>query len=777
MPTQSRAHGTRLVAPMLICRCLAIAAACLLPAACYSADDPFAAIRPTVEAAIARGDLPGAVVAVLHDGKVIYREAFGQRAIKPEAETMTVDTMFDMASLTKPIATATSVMQLVEGGKLKLDEKVAACWPAFAANGKEQITIENLLLHTSGLIADNPISDYADGREKALERICQLKPQSSPGAKFTYSDVNFIVLGKLVERVSGMSLTAFSQQNVFDPIGMTRTQFLPPESMRPICAPTEKRDDRWMRGEVHDPRAYALGGVAGHAGLFSTADDVLLYARMILDGGMGSSGKRVLKPETVKLMTSPRAVPRGQRALGWDVDTSYSKNRGDLFPKGKSYGHTGFTGTSIWIDPASKTAVVFLSNRVHPDGKGNVVRVRGQVATIVARAVGYQEAHGRAPVSLSGCLTGIDVLEKENFAPLKGKHVGLVTNHTGQDRMGRATLDLLHEADGVNLVALFSPEHGIRGAVDENVRDTKDEKTGLPVYSLYGPRRKPSADLLKGIDTLVYDIQDVGCRYYTYISTLGLILEAGAENKIKVIVLDRPNPIGGAEVAGPVRDEAMESSFVAWHALPLRHGLTVGELARLFQDERHIAVDLQIVKCEGWHRADYYDKTLLPWVNPSPNMRSLTQALLYPGIGLLEATNISVGRGTDQPFEWIGAPWLDGARLAAALAEHKLAGARFVPVSRTPASSVHAKTACDGIQIIVDDWARFEPVNTGISIAVELRRLYPNDWKIDRYNRLLGHAATFEGIKAGKSAEELERDWQGDLDAFKVRRQKYLLYK
>jgi uncharacterized protein YbbC (DUF1343 family) len=254
-------------------------------------------------------------------------------------------------------------------------------------------------------------------------------------------------------------------------------------------------------------------------------------------------------------------------------------------------------------------------------------------------------------------------------------------------------------------------------------------------------------------------------------------LEAGAENKIKVIVLDRPNPIGGAEVAGPVRDEAMESSFVAWHALPLRHGLTVGELARLFQDERHIAVDLQIVKCEGWHRADYYDKTLLPWVNPSPNMRSLTQALLYPGIGLLEATNISVGRGTDQPFEWIGAPWLDGARLAAALAEHKLAGARFVPVSRTPASSVHAKTACDGIQIIVDDWARFEPVNTGISIAVELRRLYPNDWKIDRYNRLLGHAATFEGIKAGKSAEELERDWQGDLDAFKVRRQKYLLYK
>ena len=328
----------------------------------------------------------------------------------------------------------------------------------------------------------------------------------------------------------------------------------------------------------------------------------------------------------------------------------------------------------------------------------------------------------------------------------------------------------------MKLIALFSPEHGIRGAVDENVGDTKDEKTGLPVYSLYGPRRKPTVDLLKGIDTLVYDIQDVGCRYYTYISTLGLILEAGAENNIKVIVLDRPNPIGGVEVAGPIRDASSESSFVAWHRLPLRHGLTVGELAKLFQDERKIGVHLEVVKCEGWHRADFYDKTDLPWINPSPNMRSLTQALLYPGIGLLETTNISVGRGTDQPFEWIGAPWMDGVRLAAALAERKLPGVRFVPVSRTPSSSTHAEKECGGIQIIVDDWATFEPVHTGIAIAVELHRLFPTEWKTDRYNRLLANVATFEGLKAGKSSEELERGWQSDLEAFKARRRKYLLY-
>ncbi len=760
---------------MRIPRFLAVTACCLLPAVGFAADDPYAAIRPAVEAAVGRGELPGAVVAVLHDGRTVYREAFGQRAVRPQPEPMTADTVFDMASLTKPIATATSVMVLIEQGKLKLDEKAATYWPEFGANGKDTVTVENLLLHTSGLIADNPLSDYAGGRDKALEHICQLGLKSAPGEKFTYSDVNFIVLGELVGRVGGMRLDAFARTFVFEPLGMAHTGFRPAEAVRANCAPTEQRDGHWMRGEVHDPRAYALGGVAGHAGLFSTADDVLLYARMILDGGRSITGRRVLKHETVKLMTTPRPVPGGRRALGWDVDTGYSRNRGELFPKGSSFGHTGFTGTSLWIDPATKTAVVFLSNRVHPDGKGNVTRLRGQVATIVAEAVGYK-AHPSHRVGSDGTVTGIDVLEREQFARLKGRKVGLVTNHTGRDRDGHATIDLLHQADGVHLVALFSPEHGIRGALDERVGDTKDEKTGLPVYSLYGPRRKPTKELLQGIDTLVYDIQDVGCRYYTYISTLGLVLEAGAEHKVKVVVLDRPNPIGGVAVAGPVRDVDAESSFVAWHPLPLRHGLTVGELARLFKDERHLDVELEVVKCEGWHRADFYDKTLLPWVNPSPNMRSLTQALLYPGIGLLETTNVSVGRGTDQPFEWIGAPWLDGRRLAAALAERRLPGVRFVPVSRTPSSSTHAKKECGGVQIIVDDWAAFEPVHTGLTIAVELRRLYPTDWAVDRYNRLLVHRATFEGLKAGKSAEELERGWQAELDAFKARRQKYLLY-
>jgi uncharacterized protein YbbC (DUF1343 family) len=327
----------------------------------------------------------------------------------------------------------------------------------------------------------------------------------------------------------------------------------------------------------------------------------------------------------------------------------------------------------------------------------------------------------------------------------------------------------------VKLVALFSPEHGIRGALDEKVSDSKDEKTGLPVYSLYGARRKPTADTLQGIDTLVFDIQDIGCRFYTYSSTLGLILEAAAEHKLRAVVLDRPNPIGGVAVAGPVLDPGRES-FVAYHRLPVRHGLTVGELAGLYNVERKIGADLEVVRVQGWRRGDFYDRTLLPWINPSPNMRSLTEALLYPGIGLLETTNVSVGRGTDRPFEWVGAPWIDGRRLAQALAGHDLPGIRFVPLRLTPTGSVHKGQACGGVNFIVDDWNRFEPLRTGLTVAYELRRLYPKEWQTERFNVLLGHQATWEGLRNGATPQQLEEGWRKDLEQYQELRRRYLLY-
>jgi uncharacterized protein YbbC (DUF1343 family) len=370
---------------------------------------------------------------------------------------------------------------------------------------------------------------------------------------------------------------------------------------------------------------------------------------------------------------------------------------------------------------------------------------------------------------------GIDVLAAEGFARLKGRRVGLVTNHTGRGADGTPTIDLLFKAEGVKLVALFSPEHGIRGELDEKVGDSVDAKTGLPVYSLYGERRKPTADTLKGIDTLVYDIQDIGCRFYTYISTLGLVLESAKEHRLRVVVLDRPNPIGGVAVEGPVRDPD-RGSFVAYHELPVRHGMTVGELATLFNAELGLGVELDVVKVTGWRRGDLFDRTGLTWRNPSPNMRHLTAALLYPGIGLLETTNVSVGRGTERPFEWIGAPWIDGRKLAAELNRRNLPGVRFVPVSRTPVSSTHKGMECGGVDIIAIDWSAVRPVRLGLEVAAVLRVLYPKDWQTKNYDRLLVHKATYDGLLAGTAVADLERAWGPGLEAFRKRRAAALLY-
>jgi uncharacterized protein YbbC (DUF1343 family)/CubicO group peptidase (beta-lactamase class C family) len=743
-----------------------------------------ARIDGVVQQAIAQGDMPGAVVLIVHRGQAVFRRAYGLRSKQPVQTPMTTDTVFDLASLTKPIATATSIMILVEQGKLRFSDRVAQYLPAFKQNGKGSITVEQLLLHTSGLIADNPLADYREGKAKSLERIYELKPVAEPGSRFRYSDLGYIVLGELVSQVAGMPLDVFAHKHIFGPLGMVDTGFRPQGKQKERAAPANLREGHWILGEVHDPRAFALGGVAGHAGLFSTADDLAIYAQMLLSGGE-YKGQRILSPLAVRAMTTPRPVPGGLRSYGWDIDTSYSFNRGELFPRGQGFGHTGFTGTSLWIDPGSQTAVIFLSNRLHPDGKGNVKQVRNQVATIAAAALCNgqpSESEGKSTTSpphhlttTAGTLTGIDMLENEGFRRLEGRRIGLVTNHTGVDRHGRTTIDLLHTAAGVTLVALFSPEHGIRGTAEEKVADSQDAKTGLPIYSLYGERRKPAAENLQRIDTLVFDIQDAGCRFYTYISTLGYVLETAAKHKLRVVVLDRPNPIGGLAVEGPVLDPGRES-FIAFHALPIRHGMTVGELARLFNAERKIGADLEVVPMQGWDRGDLYDRTGLHWINPSPNLRSLTEALLYPGIGLLETTNLSVGRGTDRPFEWVGAPWLDGQCLAAALAQESLPGVRFLPLRLTPVASVYKGKSCDGVQIIVDDWARFQPLPTGLALASVLHKRYPDTWQSERYDELLRHRATWEGIQRGVPWRELVKSWEPELRRFSEVRRRYLIY-
>jgi len=775
-----------------------------------SAESPagFAPIATLVEAAVARGELPGAVVLVGRGDAVLYHRAIGRRAVAPAPEPMTEDTIFDLASLTKVVATTTSVMKLVEEGRIRLNDPVSQFEPGFGKYGKNGITIRHLLTHTSGLRPDLELEIEFHGADEAIRRAIEEVPTAPPGERFVYSDINFFLLGDIVGRVSEERLDRYARAHVFEPLGMRETSFLPPDSWRPRIAPTEACEARawpcgtpgaaFLRGVVHDPTARRMDGVAGHAGLFSTAADLSRFCRMLLGGGR-LGGARILAPATVARMTSPSTPPdlRAVRGLGWDIDSSYSSNRGELFPIG-SYGHTGFTGTSLWLDPSTSSYVVFLSNRVHPDGKGDVTALRGRVATVAAAALMSPDdvARNRAaerltfrsqapepaarPMDRSArrqpTLVGIDVLAAEQFARLRGKRVGLLTNQTGRSSTAESTIDLLAHAPGVTLAALFSPEHGIRGELDEKVDSSRDEKTGLPIYSLYGATLRPTDTMLAGLDAIVVDLQDIGARFYTYPATVAYVLEEAARRRLSVIVLDRPNPIDGFDVEGPNQDAAA-IGFNGYLPMPIRHGLTLGELARLFNGEKRIGADLTVVPLRDWRRDDWFDDTGLAWENPSPNMRSLTAATIYPGVGAIEGTNLSVGRGTDTPFERIGAPWIDGRALAAALNARAVPGVHFYPISFTPAKGAKlGGQLCHGVAIVVTDRDRVRPVRVGVEIASALARLNGSSFALDDAARLLGSRATIGKIRAGEDPAAIAASWAADEAAWRATRAPYLLY-
>ncbi len=734
-----------------------------------------AEVREAIEAAIAAGDLPGAVVGFWHNGEWLVRDVYGHRAMDKDPELMTLDTIFDMASITKPVSTATSIAILAERGKVDIEAPVKAYIPEFTGEGRDAVLVKHLLRHTAGLIPDNAIQDYQSGIENAWKNLFAVKIQSTPGTKFVYSDVCFQLLGKIVENASGQPLNEFAKLNIFDPLGMKDSGYLPAETLRPRIAPTEPRDGVMLRGVVHDPRAALMGGVAGHAGLFSTLDDISRYAQMMLAGG-SIQGVQIMKPETVLKLTAPHLVETRadfgaiSRTNGFDHHSSYSYNSGDVLSTA-AFGHGGFTGTVLWIDPARNCFFVFLSNRLHPDGKGNVNRLAGKVAkTVVERCL--PSLPTRDP--LAPMMLGVDVLRESQYRCLRGKRVGLVSNHTGRTSDGIATVELLRRAEGVQLVALFSPEHGFEGLLDEaGIKDSTANE--LPIYSLYGKTRRPTAEQLANLDCLVYDIQDIGCRFYTYISTMKECMLAAAEHGKQLIILDRPNPIGGVVVAGSMVDPGRES-FVACHNLPVQHGMTVGELALLFRKELNLKVDLQIVPVRHWERDQTLDRTGQVWVDPSPNMRSLLAARLYPGIGLLETTNISVGRGTDRPFEWIGAPWIDGRKLAVWLNDQNLPGLRCIPRTVTPNASKFANEACQGVQFVVTEVNAIEPLKVGLTLATGLRKLYPDQWKAASADTLLVNAKMRDAIVAGADVKELDAIYASELDAFKQRRLSVLIY-
>ncbi len=774
---------------------LALVVLCDFSAAQETQSPRLGVLDSILQTSIQNHEIPGAVLLVSHDGHVIYRKAFGDRSLEPTRAPMTVDTIFDIASLTKVVATTTAVMQLVDGGKVRLNDPVVKYIPEFGQNGKSDITVRDLLTHHSGLPPDLDLSHPWAGRDVGYNMAFAVTPISPPETRFVYSDINFIVLGALVERVSGVPLDSYCAQNVFAPLGMSHTRFRPPAEWLPQIAPTEY-DERgqMLHGIVHDPTSRRMGGVAGHAGIFSTADDLAKFAQALLDGGP------VLSPLAIIKMTTPQQPPTltALRGLGWDIDSPLSSNRGELLPVG-SFGHTGWTGTSLWIDQTTHTFIILLTNAVHPRGRGSAISLRAKVATAVAATIpltvaeqealrwksitGYNEAmtaqHHLAERN-GTVLAGIDVLESQGFAPLQGKRVGVLTNQTGVDSAGHRTIDVLAHASGVQLTAIFSPEHGVTGALDTTkVGNSRDAATGIPVYSVYGgtdEARRPPQEVLKQLDAVVIDLQDAGVRFYTYETSVGYFLEAAAKAGIAVTVLDRPNPINGAFVQGPLSEPGRDN-FTNYGPVPVRHGMTLGELAQMFNSEHNLHAKLTVIAMQGWMRGDWYDSTGLEWINPSPNLRSLTEAILYPGVGLVEGTNVSVGRGTDTPFEVLGAPWINGRELAQYLNARQISGVRFVPVTFTPFSSNFAGQLCHGVNVVLTGREVLDAPELGIELASALAKLYPEQFHMEKIIDILASQAVYNALTRGEDPRRIALDWQDDLLKFQQLRERYLIYK
>ena len=749
-------------------------------------------IDDIVSREIQLGNIPGAVVLIGQQGKVLYRRAFGYRAIEPHKLPMVEDTIFDLASLTKVIATTTAVMQLVEQGKLRLEDPVEHYWPEFGTNGKKDIRVRELLTHMSGMRAGLNGDLSWSGYDEALEQVAAEKLVHPPGKSFLYSDINFIVLGELVARVSGQSLGSYCARQIFDKLGMKDTGFKPDAARLAKIAPTTFLNGTLLQGDVHDPTAYKMGGVSGHAGLFSTADDLASFAQMMLNGGT-MNGSQILQLASIAAMTARQQEVNGNGwwGLGWEIAPRFNSNN-DFVPA-NSFGHSGYTGTLLWIEPDSKSYVIILTNRVHPHGNGDVKPLRNDVLRFVvgmlsplsngdSKERSYWQgdavrlsSNEKLAAPAGAVRSGIDVLTDQKFAPLNGLRVGLITNQTGIDSKGRRTVDSLFNAPGVKLAALFNPEHGLNGDFDQRVSSSFEPVTKLTVHSLYGATRRPTKEMLQDLDALVFDIQDAGARFYTYITTMMYAMEEAAKQGIRFFVLDRPNPINASIVQGPVM-EAELKSFTGYFPLPVRYGMTLGELATMFNQEWKIGADLHVVKMTHYRRNFWYDRTGLPWIGPSPNLPTLRAATLYPGVALIEGANVSVGRGTDTPFELIGAPWIDGKEFVNYLNQRKIRGVSFVMTNFMPTSDRYKNQLCHGVRVVTEDRNNLDTPQLGIELTSALHRLYGSKFELDKTLGMIGSRWVVQAIKDGTDARTIAQRWENSLEEFRKLRAGYLLY-
>ncbi|CAJ0800072.1 Putative D-alanyl-D-alanine carboxypeptidase [Ralstonia psammae] len=751
---------------------------------------PMHELEAVIAAQIADANVAGAVVAIGDASGVRERVALGQRFVGNTAEPMTEDTIFDLASLTKAVATATAVLQLAERGRLALDAPASRYWPAFAEGGKARITVRQLLNHTSGLPPGLAARSEFRGPTAVLHAIGTMPPVAEPGRRVIYSDLNYVALGEVVQRVSGTGLDAWCAQNIFRPLGMPDTAFRPGHKLITRIAPTIMRNGRWLRGSVHDPTAAALGGVSGNAGLFSTANDLARFARMLLNGGR-LGDRRILQPDSVALLLTPDSstAVEATRTLGWEAQAPLIPNRYRA-PRAGLLLHLGYTGTGLWIDLVTRRFVIVLTSRLYPDEQGNAMPLREAVVNLVsstappvsgdqiaARAPAMAEAvisaGQRLPMAIGPVRSGIDVLEASGFASLVGKRVGLVTNHSGFDAQGRRTIDVLSQAPGVRLNAIFAPEHGIGTDLDSRFGDTIDTRSNVVVHSLYGNNKGIPRSALAEIDVLVFDLQDAGVRFFTYLATLGATLEAAATAHIPVLVLDRPNPMGGDLVGGPVSDTA-DRSLTNYVPLPLVHGMTIGELARLLNDQLHIGAALQVVAMEQYDRAMRFANTGLGWVPPSPNLRDFAALERYPDVGLIEGASISVGRGTSTPFGIVGAPWMDGVAVARELNALDT-GATYTPVHFVPAEGPYHGRSCSGVAIHLVS-ALTRPGRIGLALARVLSQRYPEHFKLEAIRTSVGSETVWAMLRDGVSLDAIERAYVAQVDAFLSQRAAYLLY-
>ncbi len=722
-------------------------------------------LKVWLKRAVALSKAPGAVACVgKAGGGKLLSAAEGMRQITPVSEAATEDTLYDLASLTKQVATTTSVMLLQEDGKLSLDQKVSDFLPI---PGLERYTLRQCITHTAGLAPFKPWQTEVHSPEDIVQRIAALPMSSPPGTRRVYSDLGFILLAQVVGQAAREPVDAFIARRVFKPLGMKRTLFNPGAELRKDCAATENCPwrKRVLKGEVHDERAFAMGGVAGHAGLFSTAPDLGLFCDALLSG-------RILKSATLDEMLRFGHVPSypGQ-GIGWWLDPWTSGSNGYL-PSRRAFGHTGFTGTSMWLDRDTGLYGVLLSNTVHPkrEPRDNTsLRRTFYDGIMFSQYPKSTNAHG-----------GIDYLYRVDYAPVREKRAAILTNQAATDMLGRPDLEVFDLEPGVTFKTVYTPEHGLRGQAEAGKSVASEKSAATTVISLYGKQKRPTKDELKGVQLFVIDLPDVGSRYYTYMATMKECLTACAESGVPVLVLDRPNPLGGTVLEGPVA-KVFESA-VCSAPIPARHGMTLGEIAQFFQrtvfEKSKLKLDIQ--NAENWRRELMHPACALPWTPPSPNLPSFESALAYAGICLFEGVNLNEGRGTETPFLIFGAPWTDNKALADAVDPALSAGFKLItrvyipkPIPGKSENPEYNGKICKGILLEVADPNAARPFSLAVGLLAELVKRHKDQlqWK-PNFDTLAGGPWLREQLQAGRAAADILAQSAAELTAFDTARPK-----